>query len=397
MPRSRPLETACGRQSRREFLALSAAGFAAGAAAPAVHAAGGDGEIRVGLLGCGGRGTGATLQAAAADPAVRIVAIGDVFADQLDASAHILARDVSAQFVCPATARFVGGDAYRRVLDAGVDAVVIAAPPHLRPLHVEAAVAAGAHVFCETPAAIDPAGAMRVARALAAARAAGLSVASGFHSRRDTSLASLVADVRAGAIGRPESVDVHATWHGPWRVSARPASTAAEKRLRNWVSCDALSGGQFVERHVHAIDRALWVLGDRAPASAEPLPGAGGDAVAVRYRFDDGSDIRASSTRVERGHDAAREAVVGSRGSRDLRLASDGCRFQATMDEFLRAIRSASAMDDADILVRGSLVAIMGRLAAASGRVVGWDEMLAANASAYPVCHVDKGVNLHGV
>lgn len=378
MPQSKSHHPASQRPSRREFLVSSAAGLAAGAVAPAVQARGGDAVIRVGLVGCGGRGTGAALQAVGADPAVRIVAIGDVFPDQLESSAHILARDATAQFACPSTARFVGIDAYRRVLDAGVDAIVIAAPPHLRPLHVEAAVAAGVHVFCETPAAIDQAGVSQIARALAAARAMGLSVASGLHSRRDPSLAAAVAEVRAGAIGRPVSVDVHATWCGPWRVAAQPAWTPAEERLRNWASCSSFSGGYFVERHVHAIDRALWVLGDRAPAVAEPLSGAEADDVAVCYGFEDGAELRASTARIVGGPDARREAVVGSRGIRDLALSADGRRFQATMDAFLRAVRAESRMDDGDILVRGSLVVLMGRLAAARGRRVEWSEMLAA-------------------
>lgn len=378
MPPSNSHHPDCRRPSRREFLASSAAGLAAGAVAPAMHASAGAATIRVGLLGCGGRGTGAALQAAAADPAVRIAALGDMFPDQLDSSAHILARDANAQFACPPTARFIGIDAYRRVLDAGVDAIVIAAPPHLRPLHVEAAVAAGVHVFCEAPAAVDVAGVSRLAHALATARAAGLAVASGLHSRRDASMAALAADVQAGAIGRPMSVDVHATWRGPWSVAAQPAWTPAEERLRNWASHSVFSGGHFVERHVHAIDRALWVLGDRAPAVAEPLSGAGGDDVAVRYGFEDGAHLRASSVRVASGPDAMREAVVGSRGVRDLELPSDGRRFQATMDAFVRAVRRESLVDDGDILVRASLVTLMGRLAAVRGRDVGWDEMLAA-------------------
>lgn len=362
--------------SRRDFLGLSAASLAGAALAPRVHAEIAGREVRVGLVGCGGRGTGAALQAAAADPAVRIVALGDGFADQLEASAHVLARDAGAQFMCPARGRFVGPDAYRRVLDAGVDVVVIAAPPHVRPLHVEAAVAAGVHVMCETPAAIDVAGAARVAHALAAARAAGLCVASGLHARRDPSLAALVAEVRAGVIGRPVSVEVHGRWLGPWRVAPQPTWTAAEQRLRNWASCESLSGGQFVERHVHAIDRALWVLGDRVPAVAEPLANADGAAVAVRYRFEDGAEVRATSGLLGCGG-APWERVVGQRGARDLDLPAHGRRFQATMDAFLRGVQSASVMDDGPMLVRATLVAILGRQAAASGRAVGWDEMLA--------------------
>jgi hypothetical protein len=111
---------------------------------------------------------------------------------------------------------------------------------------------------------------------------------------------------------------------------------------------------------------------------AEPLTNRDGDVVAVRYRFDDGAELRASVARVALGPDRICERVVGSRGERDLTLPADGRRFQATMDAFLRAMRSADGMDDGAILVRGSLVAIMGRLAADSGRMVRWDEMLAA-------------------
>lgn len=392
MSHSRPLSFIPGPLGRREFLRLSAASLTAGAAQPARVSAAAGAEIRVGLIGCGGRGTGAAVQAAAADPGVRIVAIGDMFADHLAAAAHVLARDAGPRFTCAPGDRHAGADAYRHVLDAGVDAVLIAAPPHLRPLHVEAAVAAGVHVFCETPAAIDLPGALRVARALA--RAPGRTIASGLHARRDDELASFVGAVRDGLIGRPRCVDVHATLDAPWKAEARPGSSAAEVRLRNWVSHDSLSGGHFVERHVHALDRALWILGDREPEVAAPLPGAAGDGVAVRFAFADGAEIRATSARGGGEAPSVRETVVGSRGSRELAVAADGRRYQATMHAFVHSIRSGSVMDDSGILIRGTLVAIMGRLAAAAGRPVGWDELLAGNSLDFPVRQIGAGVNL---
>lgn len=395
-PARPPHQISC-QTCRREFLSLSAGGLAAGAALQAYGATRAGAEIRVGLIGCGGRGTGAAVQAAAADPGVRIVALGDMFTDQLASAAHVLARDAAGQFACPSTARFTGVDAHRRVLDAGVDAVLIAAPPHLRPLHVEAAVAAGAHVFCETPAAIDVRGAQRVARALALARAAGLTIASGLHARRDAGLSAIVAEVQAGAIGQPRRVDVHATLNGPWKVPTRAGWSALDARLRNWVSHDSFSGGHFVERHVHAIDRGLWVLGDRTPDVAEPLSIPAGDGVAVRFLFADGAEIRATSIRSDNAPSSARESVAGSGGMRDLPLAADGARFQGTMDAFLRSIRSGNEMDDSDILVRGSLVAVMGRLASASRRPVGWGEMLEADALGFPVFQIGRNVNLAGV
>lgn len=380
--------------SRREFLAISAGTLAAAAAGHAAGAVGPGGELRVGLIGCGGRGTGAALQAAAADRGVRIVALGDRFADQVAAAAHVLARDAGPQFSCPAAQRFSGLDAHRRVLDAGVDAVLIAAPPHLRPVHVEAAVAAGAHVFCETPAAVDVPGALRVSRALALARAAGLTIASGLHARRDERLRAVVEEVRAGAIGAPRRVVVQAALGMPWRVPVRSDWSTAEARLRNWISHADFSGGHFVERHVHALDRGLWILGDRAPEVAEPLPVRASDEVAVRYRFAGGEEILAASARVGEAASRALELAVGSDGTRDLPPAADGRRFQATMDAFLHSIRSASGLDDSGILIRGSLVAILGRLASERGRPAAWEEVGPADSLVFPVRQIGRDVNL---
>ncbi|NDC52958.1 MAG: gfo/Idh/MocA family oxidoreductase, partial [Planctomycetia bacterium] len=279
-----------------------------------------------------------------------------------------------------------------------LDAVLIAAPPHLRPPHVEAAVAARVHVMCETPAGVDARGVIRVAEAFARGRAAGLSIASGLHGRRDERLSAAVARVHAGAIGRPVAVDVHAVNGRGWRVPVRPEWTAAEARLRNWIGSDALSGGPFVERHVHAIDRALWALGDRLPSAARPLPGRAG--VAIGYVFDDGAEIRVSSLPCPEPGVVGGETVSGSRGSSRLELAADGRRFQATIDAFLQSIRSGRAMDDSGTLVRASLVAVMGRTAAEAGRTLGWGEVAGGDAPALalssPVHQIGRSVNPAG-
>lgn len=375
MPRSALQPGRPGTLARRDFLQVTTGAVAAATALP--PALGGHaGTIRVGLIGCGGRGTGAAVQAALADPDVRIVALGDAFSDQLVAAAGILERDVGRRFDCPDGRMFSGPDAHRRVLEAGVDAVVVAAPPHLRPLHVEEAVAAGCHVYCETPAATDVAGTLRVGAALERARAAGRSVASGLHARRDASLVAAIDRLRTGALGAPRRVEVQAVLDGPWRLPVQPQWTAAEARLRNWITDDALSGGAFVERHVHALDRALWALGDREPVAAEPLRGSRSAACAVRYRFTDGVEIVAVQAVAGRGG-TSRETVVGSGGSCELRLSGDGRRYQATMDRFLAGIRSGRAMDDTALLVRGTLAAIMGRLVSASGRPLAWEALVA--------------------
>lgn len=375
---------------RRDVLKL-ASGLAAVAVAPMSARAGHAGRIRLGLIGCGGRGTGAALQAAVADPGVAIVALADAFSDQLDSAAHVLARDAGLQFDCPAARRFSGPDGYHRLLDTGVDAVVVAAPPHLREWHVEAAVAAGCHLMCEAPAAANPAGVLQVAAAFERARAAGLVVATGLHGRRDRAVTAAIESIRCGAIGPVEQVVVRIPAAAPWRVAVPAGCPAHEARLRNWISDESLSGGPLVERHLHALDRGLWAVGDRFPESVEPADNRG--VRGLRYRFAGGAELLVAPG------ETAGETVLGPGGACRLAPAGDGGRFQATMDRFVAAIRGgevagAALAEDGRRLVAASLAALMGRAAAASGRAVGRHAMPALDTLARPAPQIRKGINL---
>lgn len=177
----------------------------------------GSDHLRVGLIGCGGRGTGAAMQATAADRGVQIVAMGDLFADQLASSARLLARDLGAQFACPPERQFIGDQAYKMVLDAGVDAVLLTTPPQARPLHLATAVGQGKHVFCEMPVAVDIAGVHQVAAACALARATKVSIVSGLCFRSDAPTVELMRRIHAGSIGHPLAVRVGAAIGLPWR------------------------------------------------------------------------------------------------------------------------------------------------------------------------------------
>jgi myo-inositol 2-dehydrogenase/D-chiro-inositol 1-dehydrogenase len=369
----------------------------------------------VGLIGCGGRGTGAALQAAAADPAVRIVALGDLFPDQVISAAHEIARDAAAQFDCPPERRFVGERAYLDLLSAGVDLVLLAAPPHVRPLHVTAAVHAGKHIYCEKPAAIDLPGAHAVAEACAAARRRNLSVMSGLCFRRDEATRSRIEGIRDGAIGRVRAAHVHAAVGLPWHKPAAAGWTAEEWQARNWISFRHFSGGHFVEHHIHALDRALWALGDDCPADAFPATAPGlrsaarsarprgwesgdcGGAVAARYVFADGRELHASSSRGI-GSDGRLELVVGTDGRCDLIRDPAGPRpapggmYQATIDALVRAVRFGSPVDDGGALCRATLVAIMGRMAAESGRPVRWEDVVRHGLPASPAGTIVNGL-----
>ncbi|MCX7431204.1 MAG: Gfo/Idh/MocA family oxidoreductase [Planctomycetia bacterium] len=398
--------------SRRSFLGGTVA--ASSAALVSLPTGGlfaaGEQRLRVGLVGCGGRGTGAALQALEADPAVRVVALGDVFADQVASSAEVLGA-AGERFDCPAAQRFVGQDAYRRVINSGVDIVLLAAPPHTRPLHLEAAVAAGKHVYCEKPVAIDAAGVVRAAAAAARSRANGLSLVSGFCFRRDTRMVEMVARIHDGAIGRPRLVQAHAAIGLPWRQPLEIGRESGEWPLCNWISFARFSGGHFVEQHVQAIDRAVWVMGDVAPLMAEGMAssvcssngahdnvatGAIGDcpaATAVRYTFADGRTIEASIDRRERAGDRIVETVVGSAGSCDLvrgviagrhdwtAVPQPGPgRFPAAILALVGGVLSGRSVHDGDTMCRSTLMAVMGSMAAESGRPLAWNELAGAAA-----------------
>lgn len=397
------------RASRRTFLggslttALTVAAANGLATLPVGGAfASGDDRIRVGLIGCGGRGTGAAFQAAAADPGVQVVAMGDLFADQIASSAGLL-TNLGSQFDCPMERRFVGTTAYQSVIDAGVDLVLLTAPPHLRPLHLSAAVRGGKHLFCEKPVAIDIPGVHQVKAACKLALAQKVSLVSGLCFRRDEPTAAFMRQIHDGQIGQPLAVRIKATIGLPWRKPIQAGWSQAAWRHRNWISFAEFSGGHFVEHHIHALDKALWALGDAAPVSAmgtqftEPRDrwsiGDCPTGTDVRYRFADGSVVLAACRRAEGTESMAEEMVIGSAGRCDLLAMPQGAnrwnyrknydrishRYQAGMNALLESVRSGSAVNDGPQIVHSTLVAMMGRMAAQTGRDISWQEFCGEN------------------
>ena len=374
--------------------------------------------LRVGVIGCGGRGTGAAMQAAIADPAVRVVALADLFEDQVASSAAVLERSLGDRFQAPPERRYVGPGAALELIGAGVDVVILAGPPSTRPAHLEAAVTAGLHVWCETPAAIDPAGLSRFAAGLDVAEANGLVVASGLCSRFSSPTVSTMERVLDGAVGTIRSLSLHHDGGLPWWKPLPATASAAEQLERNWISYASRSGGSFLEHHVHALDRALWLLGNDEPVavervgqSAAPAAGHGGDvpeAVRVRYRFASGVVLDASCRRSATPGSGTAETVIGSHGRADLlggtveeagktlwqadrcRPGDAGAMYQAGIDAFLRTIRSGLAdRDDTGTgttlsgrrLLRATGLAVMGRMAA-EGRSIAWKGLVSPSARA---------------
>lgn len=377
--------------SRRTFLGAATAAAASAATAraatrPAAGLFSGAGRLRVGVIGCGGRGTGAAVQAAAATHDVVIDALGDLFADQLAESAGLLERALGRQFDCPAERRFSGVDAWRHVLASDVDLVILAAPPATRPTHFAAAIHAGKHVYCEKPAAIDGRGLREVLTACQAARHRGLSIGSGLGLRHDAATRELIGRIHDGAIGAVQHVATHSSVGLPWHRPLQPGWSHEEWRLRNWIADPVLSGGAFVEHHIHALDKAIWALGDACPVVALPcalveaagVPGS--SSTSVVYRFSDGRTVSASLDRRHGNGSRIEETVTGSRGSACLRGATTGgprpSPHAAAMEALVTAVLAGRRLDDAAPLCRSTQAAIIGRVAAETGRPVGWTDPL---------------------
>jgi predicted dehydrogenase len=399
-------ETRLAVPSRRGFLAGTAAGVAAAPFLRGTRPARAAGlsqtqEIRVGLVGCGGRGTGAATEALRADKNVRVVALGDAFADRLDSSLAALLRDEAAagRVDVPKERRFVGFDAYKGVIDAGVDVVLLASPPHFRPLHLSAAVAAGKHAFAEKPVAVDAAGVRKVLEACALARQKRLSVASGFCFRYHRGFQEALRRVHAGAIGEVRALLAH-DFRGPiWVKPRQPGWSDMEWQMRNWYYFTWLSGDFNVEQHVHFLDICAWVMKGQYPVRAS---GTGGrqqrtapeygyiyDHHAVVYEFSNGAKLFSTCRQMAGAYNTSSIQVLGTKGEavladkkvtintrRPWTFDADVDKFQAEQDALFSSIRRGRPIDDGDFMAKSTLMAIMGRTASYTGQLVTWEEAL---------------------
>src|SRR5690349_2098452 len=224
--------------------------------------------LKVGLIGCGGRGTGAATQALAADPDAVLTAMGDAFSDQLEASYAAIMEEQPKKVKVDKANKFVGFDAYRKVIDSGVDVVILTTPPAFRPEHLMAAVNAGKHIFCEKPVAVDPAGIRKVLEAAKKAKAKNLSLVSGFTFRFDQPKRALFQKVLNGAIGQVKTVSSTRNGGDLWYKPRQAGWTDMEYQLRNWYYQNWLSGDYLVEMIVHSLDMMTWAMGDKVPVRA---------------------------------------------------------------------------------------------------------------------------------
>src|SRR5437867_8730924 len=268
--------------SRREFLRKSTTAalgsvFAANLGYSQQSVGANNETLRVGLIGCGGRGTGAANQALNADNNVMLTAMADVFEDQLKRSLRTLNSEIGDKVKVDPDHCFIGLDAYQKVIDSGVDVVILATPPGFRPEHLRAAVAAGKHIFCEKPVATDSPGIRSALASVEEAKKKKLALVAGFCWRYDYPRRGLFQRIHDGAIGDLRAI--YGTYYtGPVKpmppASARkPGMTEIEWQLRNWYNFGWLCGDSLVEQAVHSVDKTAWAMRDVPPLKAVAVGG----------------------------------------------------------------------------------------------------------------------------
>jgi predicted dehydrogenase len=405
--------------SRREFLQSGTAAVAAGsvalnlALAPRVHARGSD-VLRVGLVGCGGRGTGAARNALLADPNTKLVAMGDVFRDRLDESLRQLqaSKDVAERVAVDEDHRFSGFDSYLRVIDS-CDVVVLAEPPHFRPRHLRAAIDAGKHVFAEKPIAVDAPGVRSVMETTKLAASKGLSLVSGLCWRYDREMRATFDEIHKGTAGDVMALQCtynsHGVWGGELRKARQECSSEMEYQLRNWYYYTWLSGDFNTEQHIHSLDKMLWAMQDQPPARAT---GSGGrqqrtdakfgniyDHFDVVYEYENGVKIFSRCRHWSGCASATNDFVFGTKGIVDVfrhriedlkgnvlwrNRGGKNSMYQAEHDALFASIRQGKPVNNGHYASTSTMLAILGRMVAYTGRELTWEQALASTESLGP-------------
>ncbi|MFO0888631.1 MAG: Gfo/Idh/MocA family oxidoreductase [Isosphaeraceae bacterium] len=390
--------------TRREFLRSASAATATAAtlaALPAVHAAGSD-TLRIGLVGCGDRGTGAASQALAADSNVRLVAMADAFEDRLRHSLDMLKQDpkVGPKVDVAADHSFVGFDAYRRLIDSGVDVVLLCTPPQFRPLQLKAAVDAGKHVFAEKPVAVDAPGVRSVLETCERARTKNLSVVSGLCLRYDNGFRETVRRIHDGQIGQVTTLLANDYRSGRWAKPRQPGWSDMLYHMRNWYNFTWLSGDFNVEQHVHFLDVCAWIMKGRYPIKAVGMGGRQAltgdeygniyDHFSVVYEYDDGARLISNCRQQPGCKNDMSARVLGTTGRADFVERKNGLRihsdkgswhfegpvnniYQTEHDELFAGIRSGRPINNGEYMAKSTLLAVMGRMAAYTGQEITWE------------------------
>ncbi len=390
--------------SRRDFLRNSAATVAAGTAVvqslrpTAVHA-GVNETLKVGVIGCGGRGGGAVKNALNADPNVKLTAMADAFEDRLQHSLKSLRESEVADKVDVDDEHcFVGFDAYKDLIATDVDVVILTTPPHFRPAHYREAIAHGKHVFCEKPVAVDAPGVRSVMLTNDMAREKRLCVVSGLCWRYDYGVRETIQRILDGGIGDIVAIQENYNTGYLWHEERQPHWSDMEYQMRNWLYYTWLSGDHNVEQHIHSLDKAAWLMGDEPP---ERATGLGGRQVrtdekwgnifdhhAVVYEYANGVRVFSYCRQQAGASKDVEDYVLGTKGQakviKNTLRGETNWRYRGPRpsmydvehQELFAAIRSGETINNGDYMAKSTMLAILGRMTTYTGQTITWDQAL---------------------
>ena len=386
-----------GEVSRRNFIKASAAvGMAAILPGRERLFATGSDKLRVGLIGCGGRGTGATQDCITSSPNVEITAMGDLFQDHLDRSLAELSREVDDKVSVTQDTSFVGFDAYKKVIACDVDMVILATPPQFRPEHLAAAIEAGKHVFMEKPVAVDPTGIRSIIASSKLAKQKALAIVAGTQRRHQAHYLEIMKRIHRGDIG--EIVGGQCYWNMGelWVKKRQTGWSDMEWQCRNWLYFTWLSGDHIVEQHVHNLDIINWAIGTH-PVQAM---GMGGrqvrtgpeygnifDHFAVEYEYPNGARVLSMCRQTAGCHQQVSERLVGTKGqtytdgSTGFIKGQNPFKYEGESPnpyvqehaDLIASIRKGKPLNEGKRIAESTLTAIIGRMSAYTGRALKWD------------------------
>lgn len=373
--------------------------------------------LKVGIIGCGGRGSGAMINFLDAGPNLIVHALGDTFLDNITACREKLKKEKNMEVADENV--FVGFDAYEKVLNSGIDMVILATPPHFRPMHFEAAVQARKHVFMEKPVAVDPVGIRSVMATAKKAESLGLKIVTGTQRRHQLDYVEVYKQIMGGAIGEITSANCYWNQNQLWYRNPQPTWSEMEYMIRDWVNWLWLSGDHIVEQHVHNLDVMTWFTG-KHPVKAvgfgsrhRRITGDQYDNFSVDFVYDNGMHMHSMCRQINGTANNVSEFIMGTEGKSNCQnmiwdlKSTEKFSYKYPLDEkgqpmknvkvspyvqehidLVTCIRQNIPINEAEQTAISNMTAIMGRISSYTGKEVTWDEMMNSDLRLGPTTYV---------